>query len=1030
MFRIDAIPLAALLACALGAGSANAAFIHPSSEAAYRRTLNGEWAFKYLPGQAAGNDAGFTSAQFKGSGWSTIPVPANWELQGFAEPVYGDNLKEGLGLYRRSFRVPSAWRGQKVFLRFDGVAYGYELWVNGKQAGVSSASAFNQHTFDVTDFLLPGKDADNLVAVRVATRPHGVEFDLNDDWSLSGIYRDVTLFALPATHVQDVGTATRLVAGGAELSLDVALSAPGAQVRARLIDPDGRAVADTLLAPTSGNRHAAVIRVAAPKLWSAEAPSLYRLQLTVSSGSRTLQKVEERIGLREVSIADGILLLNGRPIKLRGVNHHDLEPTTGRAVTEAQMRRDIALMKQGNVNFLRTSHYPPHPRLLALCDELGIYVMDEVAIGHGEKNLDKPEYRDNILARVEPTIMRDKNRPSVLIWSIGNENPINDAELEAGRLAKRLDPTRPITYPKIGSYFAVNYERIPAFADIHAPHYPSNATLKGYARKLKRPVILTEYAHALGLATDRMQDQWDLIQATPSFAGGSIWHFHDQGILRSSAKPVDTGTRTQLVWLDQHRYYDTNGLDGADGLTYADRTPQVDYWQMRKVYAPVQFAEHAARVRPGPATVALSVENRYDFRSLKGVTLLWSLQRNGQAVQQGQLALQAASRGQETVHIALDIPANANDDVLALAVRALDEQGMQVNERVLRLELEGAGRMDPARAFVRDGNTAPLLTETAATFTVALPDWVLTAERASGAVTIRDRAGKLLVAGIHPHSGRKPTMAEALGSAKSGLWLSSMLTTLEQPAVDVRRVGQKVRVAVSGSYPLRDEAAMAAAAPQVEARTAGFDDLIQGAGPALTPRPGAALGEGFSGGYVLEIDAGGSIAVSYDFVPVNARGSLSEAGLSVVAPDGADNLRWIGQGPYAGYPGKDRLNEFGLHHLRRDDLRFQGNRRGTELALLTTTGGAGFAFAMPAADVAVERDGNQTLLSHNALIGGLGNKGTSPETSIALDKPVRIAGSFTLAPIAGAWPAALTRWFGAPGGPQDVLKPFYHSYDQ
>jgi beta-galactosidase len=243
-------------------------------------------------------------------------------------------------------------------------------------------------------------------------------------------------------------------------------------------------------------------------------------------------------------------------------------------------------------------------------------------------------------------------------------------------------------------------------------------------------------------------------------------------------------------------------------------------------------------------------------------------------------------------------------------------------------------------------------------------------------------------------------------------------------------VGRKVRVAVSGRYPLQDDAAIAAAAPQVAARTEGFDDLLQGAGTALKARPGAALGEGFQGGYVLEIDAGGSIAVSYDFVPVNARGSLSEAGLSVVAPGGAADLRWIGQGPYAGYPGKDRLNEFGLHRLQRDDLRFQGNRRGTELALLTDAGGAGFAFAMPAADVAVERDGERTLLSHNALIGGLGNKGTAPETRIALDKPVRIAGSFTLTPIAGAWPAALTRWFGTPGGKQDVLKPFYHSYDQ
>lgn len=1024
MVRFKAVSLAALLACAFGSGTVDAASVYPSSDGDYRRTLNGNWSFKYVPGPAP--------AQFDGPGWSSIPVPANWELHGFAEPVYGDHLKEGQGLYRRSFRVPATWRGQQVFLRFEGVAYGYELWVNGKPAGTSTASAFNRHTFDVTGLLLPGRAAENQLALRVATRPHGVEFDLNDDWSLSGIYRDVTLFGVPATHVQDLSTATRLVGGTAELSIDVALSAPGGQVRARLLDPAGRTVSDTLLARTTDTRHRAVIRVAAPKLWSAETPALYRLRLTVSKGGKTLQSVDERIGLREVSIADGVLLLNGRPIKLRGVNHHDLEPRTGRAVTEVQMRQDLALMKRANVNFLRTAHYPPHPRLLELCDEMGIYVMDEISIGHGEKNLDKLEYRANILARVEPTIMRDKNRPSVLIWSIGNENPINDAEGEAGRLAKQLDPTRPITYPKIGSYFAANYERIPAFADIYAPHYPSNATLQGYTRKLTRPAILTEYAHALGLATDRMQDQWDLIQASSNFAGGSIWHFHDQGILRTSDQAVDTGKRTQVAWLDRHRYYDTNGLDGADGLTYADRTPQVDYWQMRKVYAPVQFAERAAVVRPGANDIALTVENRHDFRSLQGFRLLWSLQRNGKDARQGELALQAASRATETVRLVVDIPADAGDDVLTLAVRAVDEHGLQVNERVLRLALDGAGRIEPARAFAHDasGTTgAPALTESAAQFTVALPDWVLTLERASGEVTIRDRAGKLLVAGIHPHSGRKPTMAEALGSAKSGLWLSSMLTTLDQPVIDVRRLGRKVRIAVSGHYRLQDDAAIAAAAPQVAVRTAGFDDLMQGTGAAPKSRPGAALGEGFRGGYVLEIDAGGSIAVSYEFEPVHAQGSLSEAGLTVVAPEGADDFRWIGQGPYAGYPGKDRLNEFGLHRLQRDDLHFQGNRRGTELALLTA-GGAGFAFAMPAADVAVERDGGRTLLSHNALIGGLGNKGTTPETRIVLDKPLRIAGRFTLAPIAGAWPAALTRWFGAPGGKQDVFKPFHHSYDQ
>jgi beta-galactosidase len=674
MFSPTRASLAALLTGVFLVGEALAVTAYSSSESAYRRSLNGDWSFKYVAGLEAGSDAGFTAPEFSVARWATIPVPANWELKGFAEPVYGDKLKDGLGLYRRSFRLPANWGGRQVMLRFEGVAFGYELWVNGKKAGQSAASAFNRHTFDVTDLLLPGRDVDNVVAVRVTTRPHGVEFDLNDDWSLSGIYRDVTLFSVPRTHLQDFSSATKLVDGVAELTLDVALSHLDGDVRAKLVGPDGRTVGDVALSRTGPLRRAAVLRVARPRLWTAETPSLYRLRLTVSRAGKTLQTVDERIGLREVSIADGVLLLNGRPIKLRGVNHHDLEPTTGRAVTDAMMRKDLALMKKANVNFVRTSHYPPHPRLLELCDEMGFYVMDEVSIGHGESNLGKPEYRDNIMARVEPTIVRDKNHASVLIWSIGNENPISDVEFEAGRLAKTLDPSRPITYPKIGSYFAANYERIPEFVDIHAPHYPSNATLRGYTQKLKRPTILTEYAHALGLATDRIQAQWEIIQASPVFAGGAIWHFHDQGILRASAKPVDTAKRTQLAWVDKHHYYDTNGLDGADGLTYADRTPQVDYWQMRKVYAPVQFAQREATVKPGRQEIALTLENRYDFRSLSGIKLLWSLQRNGKNVQQGRTALSAASRGHETVLIGIDVP--AGEDVLALNVRAVDEQGM------------------------------------------------------------------------------------------------------------------------------------------------------------------------------------------------------------------------------------------------------------------------------------------------------------------------------------------------------------------
>jgi beta-galactosidase len=968
--------------------------VYPAREAAFSQSLNGDWSFKYLPALDPGPDAGFHAPTFDVSAWKTLPVPANWELHGFAEPRYALELKDGLGLYRRTFRIPAAWRGdRRLCLRFEGVAFGFDAWVNGKKIGGSSASAYNPHTFDITDALLADPAADNVLAVQVTTKPLGFEFDVNDDWSLGGIIRDVTLFSVPATHLQDVSTRTKLTPdGAADLSVTVTTSQPG-DLRGKLLGPAGETVREFELPRQAGGRCEATVRVEQPQRWTAETPALYRLQLTLSANGQTLQSVEERIGLREVSIDGGVLKLNGQPIKLRGVNRHDLNPDSGRAVTEAQMRRDLEVMKRANINFVRTSHYPSHPRFIELCDELGFYVMCEVAIGKGEEHLEDPKYRDAVLARVEPTITRDKNRPSVIVWSIGNENPVTDVEMEAGRRAKDLDPTRPICYPKIGSYFAQNYQRIPEFVDVYAPHYPTNSMLRTYAQNLQRPTIFTEYAHALGLATDRIQDQWEMFQATPQFAGGAIWHFMDQGVLRRSDTPVDRTKSTEYAWLDEHRYYDTHRLDGTDGIVYADRTPQSDFWQVRKVYAPVQFPEHTLAVKPGEQNLSLTVENRYDFRPLTGMKLAWSLRRNGAELAQGSARLHATAHGREAVQIPVTIPADAAEDVLALDLRCLDEGGQPINERSLRLDLANARRATWVSALPAPG--APTVEESEVEVKLTHAQWVATATRATGALVICDRAGRVLVEGISPHPGRTLTMAESLAANRASTWRMSTLKEVAAPEVKITREGDTVRLAVSGRY----------------------------------PRP-QATDQAFVGGYTLEVQPNGAMTVSYEYAPTNANGTLTEAGLSIVLPPGMSEFRWVGQGPYPGYPGKDRLNEFGLFHLTRDDLRFQGNRRETELALLTAPDGTGVALLTEPADVAVQREGDHTLLSHNAVISSLGNKGTSPETIVDAAKTPKIAGRFTLLPLDKSWPAALTRRFGGSTAANEVFKPFYHSYDQ
>lgn len=957
----------------------------------FTQMLNGKWSFKYIPQLDAGTDANFYESNFNVSTWKPIAVPSNWELQGFAEPFYALELKDGLGLYRRTFSIPKNWQNRKLFLRFDGVAYGFEAWINGKKIGASSASAYNPHTFDVTDAISP--NGENLLAVKVTTKPLGFEFDVNDDWALSGIFRDVTLVSVPQNYIEDLTTNTKLANGAADLSVVVKVNQTSGKISGKLIAPNGKIVKTFQLNQQDNNQFESIVRVENPQLWTAETPALYQLEIELSNGKISSQKIEERIGLREVSIADGVLKLNGKPIKLRGVNHHDIEPETGRTVTEAGMRGDLELMKRANINYVRTSHYPPNKRFIELCDELGFYVMDEVSIGKGEEHLNKPEYRENILGRIAPTIKRDKNRASVIIWSIGNENPVTEVELEGGRIAKKLDPSRPICYPKIGSYFAANYQKLPEFVDIYAPHYPTNAMLEDYIKNLKRPTIFTEYAHALGLATDRIQDQWELMQKTPQFAGGSIWHFHDQGILRKSKEPVDRKKSTVNVWLDETRYFDMNGNDGTDGIVYADRTPQTDFWLTRKVYAPVQILEKQLEVKSGAQEINLTVENRFDFQSLKKIKLAWALKGNDKNLQQGTIQLNAIAHEREIVKIPLNIPNNSATDIFALEVRAIDESGMQINERTISLDLPEANR----NAWLNDlpNTVKPSVSDNGFEIQIKNPNWTMFVSRATGALTVRDKNGKSLIEGIYPHSARKFTMAESRTARSAGTWTDSMLTALEKPEIKIAQKDSNVLLTVSGRY----------------------------------PRPGAAE-QSFDGGYTAEIKPNGAIEISYDYAPTNAKGKFTEAGLSIVLPSEMTEFRWVGQGPYASYPGKDKLNEFGIFHLNRDDLNFQGNRRETELALVSDAEGTGATLVSDSSDIAVERYGDQMLLSHNAVISSPGNKGTQPEIFIDAEKTSRISGKFSLVLIDKNWTPTLLKWFGKPNAKTNVFRPFYHSYDQ
>jgi beta-galactosidase len=959
-------------------------------------SLNGEWKFKYLQTSKIATDSSFFQTAFDVKSWKTIPVPSHWELKGFAKPNYG-KVDEGTGLYKRTFLTSATWKGDRVFLRFEGVLYGFTVWVNGKEVG-QWASSYNRSSFDVTDALLPAGKV-NTIAVRVTTRNKGWDFDTNDCWALSGIYREVTLFAVPVNHFTDYTSQTILNPDGtAQLNLEVKATTT-ATVAGRLLSPGGLVV-QSFLIPLDKDAHGVKnLLVKNPELWTAETPSLYRLELSLMEGGKPIQHFTSKIGLRQITIADGILQLNGIPIKLHGTDHHDIWPLEGRVATEELMRRDLILMKEANINFIRTSHYPPHPRLIELCDEMGIYVMCEVPFGYGDKNLSDPSYQEILYTRARATVMRDKNHPSVIIWSVGNENPtLLDLVLNTGKRVKELDPSRPICFPTMGSYFEKNlqaFQELPAWVEVFASHYPVAKTVRKYAEVLKRPIIFTEYAHALGLATDRIQDLWTIMQASPRIAGGAVWMFQDQGILLKSDKPVDPNAPAQCVWTDPLHYYDTNGNAGCDGIVYSDRTPQVDYWQVRKVYSSVQIAERSAMVHSGKQDVLLHVENRYDFQSLAGFNLQWTLNANDKPIQTGVVKLSAKPRQTEQLTLNVNLPTDLQNTIYSIKTRCISKEGRTIYERVIQLDPEkGASRTTtllsslPASGEVKISEKGKITHVINDRFDVSL-------NKGTGDIQILTKEGQIITSGIFPHVGRKFTLAEEVRAAKSSIWRGSFLRNPVVEVADVSKTAEGVIVKLKGKYPSNN-----------------YPDQF------------------LTGELSLLIKSQGEIEVSYDYNTVNGKGFFLEAGLSLLAPVKQSEFRWIGQGSYAGYPGKDELNEFGLYHLNSGDLYFQGNRRKVEIALLTGATGNGIALAGAPMEVAVENTTEGIVMSHNALLSGLGNKGSDPETQVRIDDSQHITGKFTLLPLNATWPSMLTKWFGPSTVVSKPFHPFYHSYDQ
>ena len=678
--------------------------------------LDGTWKFRWTPVPDE-RIVEFYQTDFNDKDWVGFPVPANWEVNGYGTPIYvsagypfkidpprvmGEpkvdyttyKERNPVGQYRRSFQLPAGWeaRGQ-TFLRFEGVMSAFYVWINGERVGYSQGS-MEPSEFNITNYLHAGE---NQIALEVYRYSDGSYLEDQDFWRFGGIHRSIHLLHTPDIRIRDYAVRTLPVSTDyqdfilqidPQFSVYRGMTGKGTTLQGVLKDASGREIAtlkgdvEDILdlehkagrmnewypqrGPRKLGRMSATIK--SPKRWTAETPYLYKLHLTLlTAEGEVIEQVEQSVGFRSVEIRNGQLLVNGAPVRFRGVNRHEHDPRTARVMSEERMLQDILLMKQANINAVRTSHYPNVSRWYELCDSLGLYVMDEADIEeHGLRGTlaSTPDWHAAFLDRAVRMAERDKNHPSIVMWSMGNESGYGPNFAAISAWLHDFDPTRPVHYegaqgaggepdPKTVDVISRFYTRVkqeylnPGIAEGEDKERAENARwerLLEIAERTNdnRPVMTSEYAHSMGNALGNFKEYWDEIYSNPRMLGGFIWDWVDQGIYKT---------------LPDGRIMVAYGGDFGDkpnlkafcfnGLLMSDRETTPKYWEVKKVYSPVEL-----RVESGE----LRVTNRNHHTDLSQYRCLWTLSIDGKQKDQGEITLPEVAPGEsETIPLPVSI---------------------------------------------------------------------------------------------------------------------------------------------------------------------------------------------------------------------------------------------------------------------------------------------------------------------------------------------------------------------------------------
>ncbi|MFF7137258.1 glycoside hydrolase family 2 TIM barrel-domain containing protein [Streptomyces sp. NPDC008196] len=907
-----------------------------------RLDLGGDWAFRF---SATGLDEtdGFETPGFHDGDWDRLPVPSQWQLHGYGRPVYLNIAypipldppyvpdENPTGDYRRTFDLPPFWTASPAVVRFEGVESCARVWLNGRELGVTRGSRLASE-FDVTEALRPGR---NVLAVRVHQYSSGTYLEDQDTWRLAGIFRDVALLSRPVGGIRDVFVHADYDAasGAGRLRFDVDTET-GAEAEA------------TIGIPALGVRDATVAQEFTfdeVRPWSAEDPHLYDAVIATPA-----EEVRLRIGFRTVSVTDsGVLTVNGRRVVLRGVNRHEFHPDRARAVTLDDMRRDVESMKRHNINAVRTSHYPPHPAFLDLCDEYGLWVMLECDLEtHGfemtkpepwqDNPSDDPRWREACLDRAERTVERDKNHACVISWSLGNEaGDGRNLEAMAAWIRER-DPSRPIHYEG---------DRLSRYVDLYGEMYRTPATVSRIGQGLLRPgekfypatdgegdlsedprsrmpFLYTEFAHAMGNGPGGLAEYMRLCDRYPRVQGGFVWEWRDQGL-----RTTDAEGRTFFAYGGDFGEEVHDGNFICDGLVLPDGTPSPGLLEYQKVIAPVVIG-------PGSAPGHILVHNRHDVVDLSHLRFTWSLSLDGAVVEQGTLATPDLGAGQQAQIPLPPLGAGTGRGERRLTVRA---------------ELARAAVWAPEGHVVAWGQV-PLPSPgspSAPTLGTGLPAIETSGTRlALGPARFDRTTGRLLGIGCHAFDGprlslwRAPTDNDrAWAQRDAKYWEECGLQRLRHRAVSVAPDAEGLTVVVRSGASGTDRGYLTTyrwetdgQRLRVRVRTEPFghwperDDHFGEAMVAadLPPQEHAEL-------------------VRRDKAP-----SLARIGLHWELPGEWSRVSWFGAGPGEAYPDSRQAARIGLFHASVDELQTpyvrpqdNGNRADVRWAEIVDGTGAG-----------------------------------------------------------------------------------------